>query len=372
MSKTEKKKKGTLKTVIGAAAIFAVAVLIIYVMMGGGSSIKRLWREVSGDTTSEYYYDGAAGGSFAAIKGGFAVLSSSQLSVYDVAGEETVSLLLSYANPILSSDGGYAAAWDLGGYNVVLVNEGGLCTRLTTEEAIISVSVNDRGYLCVCTDEAGYGGSVTVYNSSGTALYKWYSGSGYVLSARLKDKQDLIILTISDSGSNIIYTKITEEQERCRYTTEDIIIDADFSDSGIFAISPTRLIYLNKNLEEKGSFDFSEKHLDAYILEENYALITMADYQLGGERTIVTVNTSCDELGSLTVAGDIVSVAGAEKHIAVMTSGEISVYDMRLQPEWQRECQSGADSILVRRDGSVIAAGTYSAVIYSENDLSET
>lgn len=372
MSKKQTKKNGTLKTVIGAIAFFAVAALIIYLMLGGGSSIRRLWHEVSGDTASEYYYDGAAGGSFASIKGGFAVLTSSQLSVYDVSGEETVNMLLSYTNPILSSDGGYAAAWDLGGYNAALVNEDGVCARITTENAIISVSVNDHGYLCVCTDEPSYGGSVTVYNSSGTALYKWYSGSGYLLNAKLKDKSDLIILTISESGSNIIYTKITEEQERCRYTTEDIIIDAEFSDSGIFAISSARLIYLNKSLEEKGSYDFSGKHLDAYILKDDYAFITLADYQVGGERTAVTVNSSCDELGSLTISEDIIAVSGTEKHIAVMTSGVISVYNMRLQIEWQCECQSGADSISIRRDGSVIAAGTYSAVVYTEEDMSES
>ncbi len=367
MSKRER-KRGIAKTAAAMLLLFAAAGFIIYLILGGGESIKRIWRQMSGDESGELYYDGASGNAYALPGGSLAVLSQSRLTVLDEDGNEQLNILVSFTSPMLSSKGDYSAAWDLGGSEVILVDEQGLVTRLTSENSIISVTVNENGYLCVATDETGYGGSVTVYSPWGEALYKWYSGSNYILSARLRDESELCVLTLGKSGSAIVSMRITETQERARYETEDIILDFDFTGNGILAVSSSKLISLNKSLEERDVFELEGRHLEGYSLQEDFALIVAADYQSGGEKSIITLNSSCDELGSMAVSGEVLSISTSRNRAAVMTPGRVEVYDIRLQYQYGCPIQSGGEKVLVKNNGSVIVAGAYSAQVYTQDD----
>lgn len=370
MEKKHRRRPGTLRYVLAITVFVLILAFIAFVILSGGFDLKKLWRTVAGDYASEYYYENSSGGFFDVVGDGFAVLSSAELYAFDKDGEATVDLLISFSQPLLSCEGNYGAAWDLGGYDVILFSDDGLIFRMQTENPIISVTVNDRGYLCVCTQEAGYGGAVTVYNTVGTALYKWYSGSAYLLSAKLKGKTDLLTLSIGSGGSSLVLMKITDVTERARYNYDGIILDAAFTESGIMAVSDSMLISLSKNLEEKKIYDFSDKHLDAYILSDSFAAVVTGNYQLGGEREIATVGADGSVIGNITISDEIASLDVSGDYVAVLSSGVISVYNYKMQPYADYECLTGAEAIVLRDEGTVIVAGAYAATAYGMEEES--
>jgi hypothetical protein len=364
MEKKRRKRKGTGKLVALAIILAVAAAIAAFCVVNGGINLKQLWHKVYRDYADEYFYENSSGGSFSVVGNGFAVLSSSELYSFNRTGEETMNILISFSQPFLSCDGDYGAAWDLGGNDVILFSDNGLIKRITTENAITSVTVNDRGYLCVCTDETGYGGAVTVYNLAGTALYKWYSGTAYLLNARMKGKTDLMVLTIGSEGSSLVLMKINDVDERARYTYDGIIIDADFTDGGVMAITDSCLISLTKNLEERRIYDFSDKHLDAYILSDSFTTVITANYQLGGERQVMTVSNDGNAMGEVTVSDEITSVSVGGDYVGILSGGVIKIYESDLTPSNDYECLNGVEAIAVRNDGSAIAAGAYAATSY--------
>ena len=69
------------------------------------------------------------------------------------------------------------------------------------DSIIMSTAINENGLFAVCTEEAGYKGSVTVYDSELTPLYKWYCASGDLICAALSRDGTLAVLTENERGS---------------------------------------------------------------------------------------------------------------------------------------------------------------------------
>ena len=359
-----RKKTGVLRFILTSGMFIAVIVLVALVIRNGGLDVRKLWNRMTGEKADEFFYENTAGGSFAAVGDGFAALSGSYLSVFDETGDKTVSKLLSFSKPELSSAGKYGAAWSLGGRDIVLFTENRIEKTLQTENNIISVTINSRGYFCVSSEEPGYTGSVTVYNRNGKALYKWSSGSNYVLSARLRDSSELMILTVGKSGSELIRCRISSEQVETRYTYDGVIIDADFTSNGVTAVTAEELIFLDRSFSEKSRYSFEGKSLDAYSVDTQFTAVVLGDYQVGGTRRLVTLSNG-EVIAEANVAGDIAGMDMAGNHVALLYVGELDEYTYRLVPEASWTPPAGAEHVTVREDGSVIAAGAYSAKIFT-------
>lgn len=75
--------------------------------------------------------------------------------------------------PALETGGGRAVAYDVGGTELYVVDEGGEILTLTAPEdaPYFSARLNEDGWLAVTTELPGYKGGVTAYNSQGTEVF---------------------------------------------------------------------------------------------------------------------------------------------------------------------------------------------------------
>jgi hypothetical protein len=291
-------------------------------------------------------------------------MSSAGIYVFDSEGDETFSRIFSYDEPRLCAEGKYAVAYDLGGNSVIFLSSDGVICDIVTEQSIVSASVNSRGYLAVCTREVGYFGSVTVYNSSGTAIYKWYSGAARVLSAQVRGSSELIVLTVGSTGSSIISMSLSSEQEKARFDYDGLIIDTVLCDNNIVAVTTGELIFMSASLEENARYDFGGRYLEFYDAGGKFISIVLGDYIVGGERTLINVGTDGDELGSVSADGEIYDLDAAYSRVAVMYYDSVCVYDRSMELLGTVEGISGAEKSILMVDGTVIAAGAFSAHTY--------
>lgn len=364
---TKKKKK--IPRLLGTVFLLAMAVLAVTLAVRSQQEggIRALWREMFGDPgTDEFFFESASGGQVADMDMGLAVAAGSGLYVYDKEGELTFSRLYSYQDPAMAVEGDYGAVWNVGGDKVIFFTKKGIIKELSFENPVISASVNDLGYLAVCTEESGYYGSVTVYNYEATAIYRWYAGSGRVLSAKVGGRDRLLVVTVGVGGSGIKLMGLDSETTAAEYTYEGLIIDAAFTDAGFVAVTDNKLIGLDGELKADWEYGFIDRYLTHCSIRPGAIALGLSDYLVGGHKRIVTLSAEGVETAVMELTGEITDMSLMYDKVAVLTGGEAILYDRELNEKGRYECDPGAEHIVIRDDSTVLCAGTFSAYVYGK------
>ena len=160
------------QTVIVAVCVLAV-LLFLYLLLRDrpGSASDYL------DDSAPYTFDSSASRTFRTVDSRLAVVSSSGLQLLDENGKTVLHEIFTLSQPGISVGGERVCAYDIGGTTLCVADFKGNKTDIEPAGEIISADLSDSGYLAVCSDAAGYKGAVTVYDTSGKAVYVWYSGT---------------------------------------------------------------------------------------------------------------------------------------------------------------------------------------------------
>ena len=363
MEEKKKKKIGIVPIIAAVVAILAIIGVAAFALFRSGFDFGLIG-SMRSENTSEYLYENTSKISKSALGKGFAVLTGTEVRAYNEKGEETYLSFIVFDEPVLSVSGGCAVAYDEGGRSLISCTERGESWRAETEGAIVSAFVNSDGYLAVATDEAGYGGSVTVYNPSGRALYKWYSGANYIVSGKIRGKTDLMTLSIGKSGSDLRFYRIDDEAEQGSFTSTGVILDAGFNASGVTVVTQDKLVLLGRNYGKRGEYDFAGKHLDGYTIGESFTLLVLSDYAVGGARELVLVDADGTQAGSLTLS-DLEGWAISGRTVAVAAAGRLDFYNVRFERSYSAEYNGVCDRLCLRDENTAIICGDYSARVVS-------
>ena len=118
------------------AAVLAVVIVAAYRDGTGFDALQRLFSYGGGTETTEetgYRYDASDSNRFAVLGNSLVVLSDTKLQVLGRNGEEFWSTSVGMSAPALEAGGGRAVAYDVGGTELYVVDEGGeVLTRRRT------------------------------------------------------------------------------------------------------------------------------------------------------------------------------------------------------------------------------------------------
>lgn len=354
--KQKRKSRRRLIAIVLAAALLITLAVLLIVNGGIGGTIRAL----RGEPAKNYYYEHPGKTAYAAVGRGFAVLDPTELKLWNEQGESVYSALLSFKTPELSAEGEYAAAWDIGGKEALCINGSGLIYRLSESGRIINVSINAKGYTAVCAEETGYGGAVTVYNPKGRALYKVYSGSKYVLMAKVNDTSEVCVLSAGTGESELTVYKVTDENPKAKYSFPGLILDFAVNDGGYTAITQDRVIFLDRNLSERATFSFEGRYLTSYSVKKDMTAVITGEYQLGGSHEIVTLENDGTVIARTVTNEEIEWFEMGERTAALFSPGKIEIFTYRLEPKESVAPPAGTERLLFRDDEALLAVGPYS------------
>lgn len=135
---------------------------------------------------------------------GLVVLGRQKLTFFTATGREAQSYLLTYQNPRLASSGRYLAAFDMGGKRVCLYNSFTCVNDITTEHAVRSVAICNKGYYCLITDGAEYASEVLLYNDRHNVINR-YRLEEYTIMADLRqDAAEVMLVSVSSELGRMI------------------------------------------------------------------------------------------------------------------------------------------------------------------------
>lgn len=373
----KKKKRGhrLFKAAVSVLILAVISVIAAILITNNGKlTVGGLTRLFSGagkkDEAAEFSFNAGFKSVFTEINGGLAVCSGSGVQVYDIGANRMFAETFDMTNPAVCSNGKISAVYDLGGKLLKVFDLNGVTKSIPTEQKIISASLNQNGWLVICTQETGaFKGRVTVYNGNLDAVFYWNSAIGHILSAVLSsDNKSLAVLTLTDEGSRIVCFSLdsTDEKGSCTLPGELVLEIRYISDGRILALCRDALRIVKQDGSSDIISDYSEKHLAGYSLDgDGFILLALNNYMVGDQGLIMTVDLKGKTLGLVETDNKILSVSAKGDALAILYSDCLVMYDRHLLEYVRFDDTAGADKTMMRADGKAFLITSHSASVCS-------
>ena len=374
VNKEPKEKRRWLKRLLSVLLVIAVLAAVGYIVLDSmtdeGQTVIDLVHDAMESEvvkTDKFAFDAYSDNVFDELNGGLIAVSASAYQVLDNTGEIVGRGTKAFVNPAMSSGEGGAVIWSQGGNDIMLLAPNGATKIIDSENTVIAASVNDSGYVAVTTEQSGYKGLVTVYDGSGDAVYKWFSGSAYLLDAAVnKSNTAMTALSVSDKGSRVVSYLFGSEEEQGAYSEDTIFFDMDYiSENRICLVADNKAVFVNGKCEYNSEYSFDGWYLKDYSLEGNgFAVFVLSKYKTSGEIMLVSVDAGGDVLGSVTTMNDVNAISVRGRYIAVTYADSAVLYSSDFTEVGVVENAAGTEKALASADGKLIAVSANGAVEY--------
>ena len=331
--------------------------------------------EKAGGTTL-YEYDASSKNQFAALGDRLVVLSDISLRVLSKDGGEVWSASVNMSAPHLVQNGDRAVAYDVGGTTLYVLDQNGEVAALTAgnEEPFIAATLNEKGWLAVTAKKKNCKGWVGVYDKDMELVFEFKSSRRFVEDAYVTDDcASLGAVTLGQENSvfvsNIVLydlTKPGEAEPVADYDVANGLVAAIGEQEGkLVTVSDTRLTLADSKGEITGTYSYDGAYLREYdISGDGYTALLLNRSQSGSVGRLVTVSADGEELGSLDVRDEVLSMSACGRYLAVLYYGSLVVYNENLEVYASLKGTENARGALMRQDGSVLLLSSESAELF--------
>ena len=381
--RVDKSKEGRhpVRSILSFLLLLAAVLLVVLFAAyrdGTGFDVLRRYlhygrpEQAGGETV--YHYDAASKNRFALLGESLVVLSDASLSLYNGAGEEVWSAPVTMTAPALVSGGGRAAAYDVGGTALYVLDQSGLLLELDAgeEEPYISATLNQNGELAVTAQKKGYKGSVKVYDKSlnPDPVFEFKSSRRYVLDGYVVG-DDLAAVTLGQEDG-VFVTSVglydlskDAEEPRASYDISGGLAAAIGEQGGKTAVVTDTSLSFASGGEITGSCSYGGAYLRDYELGgTGFTALLLNRYRSGSVGRLITVDKDGEVLGSLDVREEVLSISASGRYLAVLYADRLAVYNQDLQPNAALRGIGDAREVLMRPDGSVLLLSAGSASLF--------
>ena len=357
-------------------AVLGVVVVAAWRDGTGFDALRRLFAYGGADEAAGevfYEYDESDSNRFAALGDALVVLSDTKLQVLGADGQEVWSVSVRMEAPALESGGGRAVAYDVGGTELYVVDAEGEVGSLTAPEdyPFLSARLNGEGWLAVTAGLEGHKGGVTVYDDRMEEVFLYKASKRFVLDACVtEDCSALAAVTLGQENStfvsNVVLYELDQEEPYADYDVTDGLVTAlGEQDGSILTVSDTCFTAASRSGEVEAVYAYNGAYLREFDLHgDGFTALLLNRYRSGGLGRLVTVDTAGQEIASLDVNREILSLSAAGSYLAVLYMDTLTVYTEELEVYAQLEGTGAARSALMRADGSVLLLSSQNARLF--------
>ncbi len=290
---------------------------------------------------------------------GLAAATTAGFQVFASDGSVTTERVQPMDTPVCAASSWLCIFYDVGEPDLVTVRADGVTQVLETEGGVTFAHANDDGALAVVAEREGYKGSVTVYDRRLTALFRWDSGSGYPVTARVSDQGVLVVNCAGDQGSVLHGFRTDQEDELFSYTAPgELILDFGFLSGGsLAAVTESRLIVLDESGEEILSHPFPEAYLTAFSLEGDVAVVAASTRSVGGSTVLTVADGRGRVLEELDTGREVLGLDTSGNRVLVLYPTEATLYSSRLEDIISYQKVENVTQVFLRADGTALLAG---------------
>lgn len=141
--------------------------------------------------------------------------------------------------------------------------------------ALAAILKADKGYYTEITPQAGYLGSVTVFDAGNEPVYKWYSASGYILSSDVSKNGNRLAVACEENGQGKVHVFRTDSTDEAGlFTCDEVVIAVGYLDNKLCALTEHGVYILSGRGRVKnhvklggylGDYEFADGTLTATV-----------------------------------------------------------------------------------------------------------
>lgn len=303
---------------------------------------------------------------FALFGSDLAVLNRSTYKLYSADGKELFSFAVSFSMPGICVGSDYVAVYDRKSSEIYIFDKTSLVDTLTLDASIISVSINERGYMVVVREDELYRSVVSVFNSHHDLVYEWKSADYYVINAAISPKNNSMVATAyTQSEGSIISREIFFDLSSEQYLSQCDIVNTMVtninyvSDDVVIAVGDNKCVAVASNGEIVYTYEYGNDMLKTGAQSSKTVLLSFVDRTSGLGAKIVAFGPESydfavaeDEVREISICGNYISVLYAQG---------IQVFDINLQKLTDEIAVSQIRKAMISGDGLVMFVYTSDA-----------
>ena len=302
-----------------------------------------------------FYIGTGAHQCYAAVGDSLMTATTTSVRVFDAKGEAVLDKSCEFNYPTMSENADNAVVYDIGGTNVVYLDG----SELNAKNNIISVNLSQSGHLALCTEEAGYKGSVTVYSADKTEAYKWLSADNWVVKAAVSPEGTrLAVLVSGENGSIVKFFKLDSTDEQGSFAANQAVFnDICWLGERVCCIASDRLYFCSDTGKAEGEYSFDGNFLDMFAVCGDNIVLELRAHSYGGAGTLVSIDSSANLVGTAKPGAEIETFDFSNGKLLCLTQNKLLCYDDSLSLGFETE-QTGAQTALLRSSDAMLISGT--------------
>lgn len=338
---------------------------------------RALERNANGQVDS-FPYNGGSSSAFAQLGDDLLVCSGSGIWLYSPTGGTYVEESCSLAHPVVTAVGTTGLVYDAGGSDLYVYRDREQVFSLSTEanRSILSASLSHQGLLTVVTQASGLKGSVTVYDASFQPHWGVNLSSRFITDAILSPDGSTLALATAGQTGGIYDSQIafyTADRTGTDSQTPDVtcslgnntVLALDWTEETLRVLGEDALALVTSKGEHVASYSYAGRYLKGYSLSgSGFSSLLLGRYRAGTGAQLVTVDHEGQELSSLPLTDQVISLSSAGRYLSVLTSDGLAIYTQDLELYHTTSATQGVRRLLQREDGSVFLISAETARLY--------
>lgn len=367
------------------ALVLAGAAVVVYRDRLNLDALKRwyTYRSLSLSDSGQaesFHYSSSDSDVFAGLNGDLLVCGKNAIGLYSGSGVQYINQPVSFASPAVAVGGGSAVVYDAGGKDLYVYRRREEIFSLHSEGVLLSASLNDSGRLTVVSQQSGYRGVATVYDSSFDPSAALNLSSTYLMDARLAaDNRTLAVVCVGQQDGEFTSTLALYDlgnlgpdgvsQEAVPVATcplgGNVVLELGTSGGRWWALGDQGLWLLDGSGTVLNILDWSDRILKAYTLSgDGFSAALLGKYRADIQASLSVVDSNGVLTGTLALDSQVLSLDAAGRYFAVLTADRLDIYTRDLQLYSSLSGTQGAQRVLLREDGSAILISSGTARLY--------
>lgn len=221
--RVQHRKRPELKPIWFAAVAVVLLAVVLIAALTDTTAFDGLRRSVTYARAKKdetgcaqlYHYAADRTSRFASLDGSLAIVTNSQLLVMQEDGQVVCNETVKWTSCTVTGTGSLAAAYDIGGSDVYILNAQGLVRKITCGGEIFSVSLTREGRLAVTLNERGYKAAVEVYDEDGVKEFAFHSADSFLMTSSVsRDGKEMAAVTMGQSQGSFTSSIVLYKLDR--------------------------------------------------------------------------------------------------------------------------------------------------------------
>lgn len=305
-------------------------------------------------------------GSFDVMDGCPVYCSDTSLVVLNSNAGEYLNTHHSFASPIIKTNSGYSMIFNSGATAYKIINRDSVVYSGTTDKKMFDADVSSNGTYALLTEGNDYLSELSVYKGDNTKKYEYSFAEYYVNNVSVNNDGTRAVLggvSARNGGliSAVYILDFGQDSYLQKYEFDDsFIYSVKYLDNGnVIAVGSEAAYFIDVEKKKQTVFDYDMKALTNYTYDRKYGVVISLSSDTDGRISeVFTINNEGKKTNQIDIEGKILSLDCTDDRIAVLTSGNVTIYNLKGKVLKSDELASDSKKICFVDNNTIYVLGT--------------